>query len=319
MKSKLLLMSLAVLCALSLASSASFAGTKIGVFLFSKETRYVEAVAGFKEALAQEGYKEPTTVFVERDANANKATAAEIAGFFADKSFDLVFTTGTSASVAAQKRITDKPIVFGVVYDPIRAGLAKDWSSSGINTTGVSTKIPMDYIVKTLQLLKPIKKIAVLYTPGELNSELVVRDLLAVQSTMGIKVLSVPLSTTDEIPALLPDAMRSSDAVYVSGSNFVDRQLEAIIRYSREAKAVTFTHLEDLVDKGLTFGVCAEPRALGIAAGKKAVSILRGVKPSDLPIDIPKDGQVVLNVKNAEAIGLVITDEFMKLVNRQVR
>lgn len=310
---------LAILCVFASASTAAQAGTKIGIFLFSRETRYLEAVAGFKAALAEGGFTEPSTVFVERDANANRATATEIADFFADKSFNLVFTAGTSASTAAQKRIADKPIVFGVVYDPIRAGLAKDWSSSGINTTGASTKIPMDYIVKTLQLLKPVRKIAVLYTPGELNSELVVRDLLAIQSTMGIKVLSVPLSSKEEIPALLPDAMRSADAVYVSGSNFVDRQLEAILRYAHEARAVTFSHLEDLVDKGLTFGVCAEPRAIGIAAGKKAVSILKGAKPSDLPIDIPKDGQVILNVKSAEAIGLVIPDEFMKRVNRQIR
>jgi putative ABC transport system substrate-binding protein len=58
-----------------------------------------------------------------------------------------------------------------MVYDPVEAGIAKDWEGSGNNTTGTSSKIPMSNLMDCLTDFAPVKRLAVMYTPGEKNSE----------------------------------------------------------------------------------------------------------------------------------------------------
>lgn len=150
---------------------------KIGVLLFSHEARYVEAAKGVKDMLRKGGFAEPKTTFIEEDANANKARAAELAQKFAAAKLDLIVTLGTSATVAVSREIRDVPVVFGVVYDPVEAGIAKTWRISGNNTTGSSSNIPMTRIMETMKAFTQVRRLGVLYTPGEKNSEFELKDL----------------------------------------------------------------------------------------------------------------------------------------------
>jgi ABC-type uncharacterized transport system substrate-binding protein len=85
-----------------------------------------------------------------------------------------------------------------------------------------------------------------------------------------------------------------------------------------QAKVPTITHLEDLVEKGVLMGVCADPYAMGQDAGVKAVEILKGAKPSSLPIDFSKKSTVILNMKTAQKGQFQIPAEFMKTVTKRI-
>ena len=151
--------------------SSPAAAKKIGVLAFSEQPRYLEAIRGIMDKLKEAGLGEPQYEFMIENAKANKAVAAELVNKFATEKIDLIFTIGTHATLAVMQKIKDIPIVFTQVYDPVEAGIAKDWQSSGNNTTGASTKIPMSKLMDSLKLYKPVKSLAVLYTPGEKNSE----------------------------------------------------------------------------------------------------------------------------------------------------
>jgi putative ABC transport system substrate-binding protein len=291
---------------------------KVGIFLFSDETRYTVAAQGIMDKLHEGGFGKPATKFIVVNAEYNKANAAEHVKKFISQKMDLIFTIGTSATIPIAREIKNTPIVFAIVYDPIAAGIAKDWKSSGNNTTGASSNIPMSRILDTLKAFKSIKRLAVLYTPDEKNSEIVLKDLQELQPTYKINVIPVPLTTREEIAQILPEVIRTSDALYVTGSNLVDSQVSIIVDMAAKGKVVTITHLEDLVEKGVLLGVCSDPYQIGRLAGEKGIKILQGAKPSSIPIEVPKKNKVIINMKTSRAGEFQVPLNFMKIVGKKI-
>ncbi len=292
---------------------------RIGFLLFSNESRYIEAAEGVKDKLYEAGYTKSNTHYIIEKADANKAKAVELVKEFAREKLDLIVTLGTSSTVIVAREIKDVPIVFGIVYDPVDAGIAKSWKSSGNNTTGTSTKIPMVKVISTLELLRPIKRLAVLYTPGEKNSETTLKDLQNVQAKFGINLFPVIVAANEDIDQVLPEVLPTVEGIYSTGSNLVNSRIATIVDMANKAGVITVAHLEDLIEKGVLVGVCSDSYAQGRLAGEMAVKILHGAKPSSLPIDMPAKFAVILNMKTAKNGHFLIPSEFMKAVTRKIQ
>ncbi|MFZ4856530.1 MAG: ABC transporter substrate-binding protein [Desulfuromonadaceae bacterium] len=299
-------------------SGEARAEKRIGVFTFSEEGRYVEATKAFKDKLSEAGFGESKVTYFSENAEGNKAKAAEIVKRFAALKLDLILSLGTSATVPLSREIKDVPIVFSVVYDPVDAGIATSWKSSGNNTTGSSPLVPMSKLMDSLKKLAPVKRLAVLYTPGEKNSETQVRELQKLENSYKIKVLPVRLENAGEVERLLPEVLRASDALYITGSNVVNSKIQTIVDLSAKAKVITITHLEDLIVKGVLMGVVADSYSGGRASGEKAVKILKGAMPSSIPISISTKNSVILNMNTVKKGAFVIPAEFMKTVTKKI-
>ena len=304
---------------LHLLQGAAMAETQIGILLFSEEARYTDALKGIQDQLLADGFKAPGTVLTVENARANKARGAELVQKFAAAKYDLIFSLGTSTTIPLAREIKDVPIVFSIVYDPVESGIAKDWKSSGNNTTGTYTRIPMALVLQKLKKLGPIQRLAALYTPGEKNSELQVQDLQEAQADFGIKVVPVPLTSKQEVAQMLPEILRTSDALFLTGSNLVNSQTELIVDQANRAKVITITHLEDLVEKGALIGVCANSYKLGRLAGEKGSKVLQGEKPLSLPIETLSTLDVILNMKSVAQGQFEISQEIKELVSRTIQ
>lgn len=79
---------------------------------------------------------------------------------------------------------------------------------------------------------------------------------------------------------------------------------------------ITLTHIDDLLDRGVLLGVCADSYELGRLAGKKAAKVLRGANPSSVPIEHLKKLQVTINMRTANAGGFRLPPAFMKSATR---
>jgi putative ABC transport system substrate-binding protein len=314
-------LSLAIAFAMTTLLLAAEAGPvkRIGILAFSDESRYTDSTRGVIDQLKVEGFAEPGVKFIKEDAGGNKAKAAEVIRRFAAEKFDLIVTQGTSATVPVAREIKDVPIVFSVVYDPVEAGIARDWKSSGNNTAGVTTKVSLPMVLDNLKAFAPVKHLSVLYTPGEKNSESVLRDLQEFQATYQIRVIPVPVTDKEGMGRIVSEVVRSTDAIYVTGSVLVNSQIAMIVEKATKGKVITVTHLEDMVEKGVLLGICVNPYKLGRSAGKMAAMILKGAKPSSIPIESPKELDVVLNMRTAKAGGFRIPPEYMKTVTRKIQ
>jgi putative ABC transport system substrate-binding protein len=300
----------------TLLSVAAGAEKRIGILTFSEEVRYNDTQKGVMDQLNRDGFGEPAVKFTIENARGSKAKAAELVQKFAAAKMDLIITIGTSATIAVAREIHDVPVVFGMVYDPIEAGIAKDWKSSGNNTTGVSPQVSMSKLVSSLKELAPIKKLAVLYTPGEKNTEIQLKELQKLQISLHIKVIPIIMAKKEEVAQTLSSVVHTVDAIYLTGSSIVGTTVPIIVDIANKAKVVTISHLDDLIEKGALLGICANSYRVGRFAGKKAVKILKGAKPSAIPIETEKKLDFMLNMKTAKAGQFQIPSTFMKKVTR---
>ncbi|MCK9419027.1 MAG: cache domain-containing protein [Nitrospirae bacterium] len=291
---------------------------KIGVLIMFEESRYHEALQGMREQLDREGFGEPATTFIMENAMGSRVKAADLIRKFAEARVDLILTLGTVGTLAVTKEIKDIPVVFSVVYDPVDAGIARKLESSGNNTTGTTTHVPMSVLLQKLKEFAPVKKLAVLYTPGEKNSEAQLKELQKLQTNSPMKIVAVPLTRKEEVAEIMMEVVHTADAIYLTGSSIIGSTTPIIVDMANKAKVVTITHLEDMVDKGVLMGVCANSYSEGLLAGAKAAKILQGAAPSSIPIELPKKIDVIFNLKSAQAGQFQVPSNFMKNVTRTV-
>jgi len=303
---------------ITLLSVEARAAKSIGVLLWNEEARYIECKKGILEQLKNDGYGEPAVKFTIVNAERSKAKLAELVRNFAAAKMDLIISLGTIATVAVTQEIKDVPVVFSMVYDPVETGIAKSWKSSGNNTTGSSPLIPMSRILKSLKEFAPVKRLAMLYEPGEKQSVIELRELQKIQASFQIKVIPIIVPKKEEIPNVLATTVTAADAIYIAGSTVAEANAPIIIDMANKAKVVTVTHLADLVAKGVLLGVCANPYFVGRLAGKKAVQILKGAKPASVPIETDKRPDLILNMKTAKAGKFQIPPSFMKKVTKTI-
>jgi len=295
---------------------AASAETRVGVLLWNPQLRYEQCREGIIEQLRQEGFKEPEVTFVIEQANGNMSTVAELARKFHTAHMNVVMPIGTSAAVAVAAEIKDAPVVFAFVFDPVASKIAQDWKSSGNNTTGSSSQTSAPTLLSSLKQLAPIKTLAVLYTPGEKNTEAQLKDVEALQSDFQIKVLPVALkSRADIVPEVSP-LQGKADAVLLTGSSIIGDMAAQIVVLANKAKLMTATQSEDHLDKGVLLGVTVDPIAVGRLAGKKAALVLRGARPASIPIEALKTSDVIVNLKTARVIGLQVSAAFRKAATR---
>ena len=309
----------AAICAMTgLFSPEAEAGKKIGVLLWTDSQNYADSLKGIIYQLKKEDFKEPQTKFIIESAEGNKAKAFELAQKFSTTKLDMVIVIGTSAAIAVTKEINDVPIVFSTVFDPIEAGIIKDLKSSGNNVTGASNKISMSLMFKVLKKIQPVKKLGALYQPNEKNSVSHLKDLQNAQNDAHVKVVPIPITAKEDIPRLLPEALKTTDAVYICGSSIIGSSIPTVADMAIKAKKITVTHIVERVEKGILLGIVADSYSVGLLAGGKAVKALKGIKPSSIPVGMLKKPEVYLNMKTVKAGQFRIPEEFMETVTKTI-
>ena len=159
---------------------------------------------------------------------------------------------------------------------------------------------------------------AVLYTSGERNSEIQVKEFQAEQSNLNIKIVPVSLSNSEEVASILPEIVRTVEAICLAGSSIIGDNLPAIVDMANKAKVITASQSEDHVERGALVGVTVDPYAVGRLAGEKAAKVLKGAKPSSIPIEPLKKLDVIVNRKTAKAGRFQIPSAFMKSVTKVI-
>ena len=290
----------------------------IGILVWSEESRYTLAKDAIVEQLKKEGFVEPKARYLIENADGNRAKVVKITQDFIAQKVDIIIPLGTSAATGVAKEVKDIPIVFSTVYDPVGSKIAKDWASSGNNTTGSSSNVKIAKLFMHVKSIAPVKNVAVLYTPGQANSELQLKSAEAAQEEAGIKIVPVALTTKEEVPVVLSHVIQKCEAMYLTGSSIVGDTLPTIIDLTSKAKIITFSHLDDIVEKGALLGLAANHVELAKLAATKAAKVLRGAKPSSIPIEPLKNLDVIINMKTLKATGIELPAEFRKLITKTI-
>ena len=149
---------------------------KVGIIQFAQHIALDRTREGFIEELENLGYKvEEETVNVNSDISLIPSTAKK---FQAD-GVDVIYAIATPCAQGAKNAVQDIPIIFNAVTDPLSAGLVESNEAPGANVTGVSDHYPIaDQLDKFLEVFPEKKKLGVLYSTGEANSEAQILSLI---------------------------------------------------------------------------------------------------------------------------------------------
>lgn len=265
------------------------------------------AVEGFKAAFEDAGI--PVT-FDEQNANGDQSVAASIAGTFNSSDTDLVLAVATPSAQAAAQAITDKPVLFTAVTDPIDAGLVESWETPGANVTGTSDANPVEEQLDLITELVPdTKKIGIIYSPGEANSLVQVEWAQEAADKLGVELVEAPAVTSGDV-LQAAESLDNVDAIYVPTDNIVVSSLETVIQYGETNKIPVFGAEGDSVERGTIATYGLNYYELGYQTGQMAIQILKdGGDPAEISVETLEEPSLYLNKGAAERMGVEIPEE----------
>lgn len=261
-------------------------------------------VTGFKAALKDAGINAD---FDEQNAQNDQGTANSIAAKFATQNLDLVLAVATPMAQAAAQNITDTPVLFTAVTDPVKAQLVKSAKAPGSNVTGTTDMNPVADQIDLIKKVAPdAKKVGVIYASGEVNSEVQVKLAQKEAEKQGLELVKKTITNSSEV-VQAAQTLGDVDAIYVPTDNTVVSALDSVLQVAEPKGILVVVAEADSVKNGgaLTLGLDYEK--LGYQTGQMAVKILKGeAKPATMPVEAQKNPQLIVNPKAAKRMGFEI-------------
>jgi putative tryptophan/tyrosine transport system substrate-binding protein len=272
-------------------------------------------ISAFRQGLAGLGYVEGRNIVIEyRWAEGKPERFPALAAELVALNVDVILTVGgTLAALAAKQATTTLPVVFGFVGDPIAEGLVTSLARPGGNVTGLSN-VTTDLIGKWLELLKQvvpgINLIAVLWKPDSLPEP--ARKVRLKEANESAQALGVQLQFVEALgPADFDTAFSDVSAngggalvVLTTPIFFIERQ--RIVELAAKNRLPTVYASKNYVEAGGLMSYGPNFADLNRRAASYVDKILRGAKPSDLPVEQPVKFEFVINLKTAKTLGLQI-------------
>ena len=259
------------------------------------------------QRLRELGWIEGQTINIEYQwAQGSRELAEKIAVEFVRRKVDIIVTSATPPTTAAKQATSVIPIVFAAVGDPVGTGLVASLARPGGNATGLSLQ-QTDAAGKRLELLREaipgIRRLAILANGGNLSALLDMREAQAMAQTAGFEAVSSEIRDPEDIaPAI--NAFRSRvEALYVCNDPLVAPSGVRISAAAGEVRLPTMFGVREYVEVGglMSFGPSFPD--LYRRTADYVDKILRGAKPSDLPVEQPAKFELVINLKTAKALG----------------
>jgi ABC-type uncharacterized transport system substrate-binding protein len=250
-----------------------------------------EGVRGVLAGLAQSGYEEGKISLRRYCAEGDAATSSTIAREITGGDAELVVTLSTPSlqAVAAANRDAKRPHVFGMVSDPVAAGVGisrDDPRKHPPYMVGLGTMQPVAEAFRMARRLAPaLKKVGVAWNPSEANSEACTRVARAVCKEMGIELLEANVDGSAAVRESVASLVgRGAEAIWVGGDNVVLSSLDAAIGPAQAARVPAFTSVPGCAARGALFDLGADYYRVGESVGRLAGRVLDGESPADMPI-----------------------------------
>ena len=297
----------------------------LGFLGSASEADYKTAAAAVRRGLNEAGYVEKQNLLIDyRWANFQYDRLPALAAELVKRPVDAIFATGSVVSALAAKSATSTiPIVFANGSDPVENGLVASLNRPGGNVTGI-TFINSQLGPKRIQLLRLLNPktavVAVLVNPKNPNAA-DEKTFVAAGRSIGVEVVIVNASTKPEIKEAFNRAVEQhADALLIHvDALFNDGAGQSqIIALAGQHRLPTMTANATFPARGGLISYGADTADLNRQAGVYVARILRGEKPTDLPVVQPTNFALRVNLKTAKALGLSIPESFLLLADEVI-
>jgi putative ABC transport system substrate-binding protein len=264
--------------------------------------------ATFVQRLRELGWSEGRTIAIEyRWADGRNERLAEIAAEFVRLKVDVILAGGNAAA-AAKQATSVIPIVF-LLGDPVGSGLIASLARPEGNITGLSNQQP-DLAGKRLELLREVlpslRRLAIMANADYRFAVPEMREVQAAANTLGLDVTNFEIRRAEDIAPAFETLKGDADALYVVGDALIAINRVRINTLALAARLPTMHGVREFVEAGGLMSYGPNFPHLFRRAAEYVDKILRGVKPVDLPVELPTQFDLVINLTTAKALGLTV-------------
>lgn len=286
---------------------------KIGISQLVEHPALDSAREGFLAALKDKGYEDGKNIKVDyQNAQNQQATANTIAANFVSNKMDMILAISTPSAQAAVNKTSKIPILITAVTDPVGAGLAKSLDSSGNNVTGTSDDVPVDKQFDLLKQLVPkAKNVGIIYNTAEKNSQVQVEAAKKAAPSAGIELVEIGVTGTNDIAQAVANVLDKVDAIYVPTDNTVASAMPLLVDKCYSKNIPIIAAEAGMVENGALATSGIDYYKLGYQTGLKAVDIINGKEPKDIPITLLEDLQLVINTDAVEKLNITVPSDIL--------
>jgi putative tryptophan/tyrosine transport system substrate-binding protein len=265
-------------------------------------------IEAFREALRKLGYIEDQNIVVEYRWGSGQADqlAAAKAAELVQLDLDLIVAANTTYIPSLRQAGSTVPTVFCTSADPVAEGIVASLARPGGNMTGIAAFGP-ELGVKQLEILAEAvptaRRIAILWEPEYEQHKVTMPPIEAAAPKLAVTLQLVPASTADEFDAAFTVMDRAhAEAVVVLTSSLTYSHRARLADLAREHRLPSITGL----GAGGLFSYAANVQAIFRQCAGYVDKILKGAKPSDLPIQRPTKFDLIVDLKIAKTLGITI-------------
>jgi putative ABC transport system substrate-binding protein len=277
---------------------AAAAEKTVGVVMSGNIGYYQDVHKAFSGALAKEGFdfrkvdtilQMPSPDLLSWTNASRKLVVAEV---------NVLVAYGAPAALAIMKETKGIPIVYAGVYDPNAVGV------SGRNVTGISAKVPVTSLLKYLKKMVPFTRLAAVYNDTEPDSVRQVEELSQLEAQYGFQTVKMNVKKPDDVRRLTFGG--KTDAVFITVSAVANESIDAIVGLARAAKIPSVSQTGGSADHGVILTLSPSANEQGESAAKLAAKVLKGGNPAGLTPEVPRLVELVVNLKEAGALGIKV-------------
>jgi putative ABC transport system substrate-binding protein len=276
----------------------------------------------FVQRLRELGWIEGRTIAIEyRWAEGSNERFAEIAAEFVRLKVSVIVTGGTAPVIAAKQATSIIPIVFGVMGDPVGAGVVASLARPGGNITGLSNQSG-DLAGKRLGLLREVvpnlRRLAIMANVSGPIGVIEMGEGQLAARTLGLEVTPLEIRRAEDIAPAIEALNGRADALYVVTEPLANTNRVRINTLALAARLPTMHGGREYVEAGGLMSYGANYSSQFRRAAELVDKILKGERPADIPIEQPTKFDLVINLTTAKALGLTIPESFLARANEVI-
>jgi putative ABC transport system substrate-binding protein len=208
---------------------------------------------------------------------------------------EVIVAYGVPATLTTMKVTSDIPIVFAGVYDPAAMRM------TGKNATGISSKVSVNDVLKKMVAISKPSKIGIILSKDEKDTILQTKEIQHDQAAMGFKSLLFSVKSK-----VNKEKIKDVNALFVTTCSAAMLNVKDIVQIARRDKIPSVSLIGGGEDEGIILTVSAAPQEQGKELAGMVGTVLGGTAPAQIPVKNPTQVDVIVNLKEAAAIGVEI-------------
>lgn len=278
----------------------------VGVILTADTPFFRDAHKAFTDELKAKGIKvellvqTPSPEIVAWSNAARKLVAVGV---------DVIVVYGSSVALAVLQETNSIPIVFAGVFDPEASGL-----TGKKNVTGISSKVPITSIIKILKDSSGFDRLGIIYSDIEKDSVKQASEVESMSARYSFKAVRFNIRKFGDASKI-----KDVDALYLTTSCSAQHCADDILGVAKKLKLPSASAVSGSEDRGVIITVSADPKEQGREAADILIKLLEGGKPSAIPHKSPKKINLIINIKEANDIGLKIPFDVLSSATKVIK